>query len=160
MSSSVSDKRSLVLSASRLSVAVGGIVSGLVTLIPVLFINVGVAVEYAENIFLVLYAVALPVLLASAYTLYQIARCLARLCGLGRVDPVSFVAALLPLGYPVALYIVLNLASRCEKLKGKLAATPIDIFLNLITFGLHSIFYSIAFNRILDIVISELGEPY
>ncbi|ABM80283.1 hypothetical protein [Hyperthermus butylicus] len=160
MASDVVVKRSLVLGASRLGVAAGGIVSGLVTLIPVLFLNIGIPVEYVEKIFLALYVAALPVLLASMHTLYQIARGLAGSCGLGRIDPISFIAALLPLGYPIALYMVLSLASHCGSLRGKLSPTLIDVFLNLITFGLHSIVYSIAFNRILDIVISELGEPY
>jgi len=153
-------KRMLVLSAPRATIALGGIFSAFSTVLPVALLNVGMNPVLVEKAFIIAYIVALPILVSAIYRIYRLASVVAELCKLPRPDATSFIIGVFPLGYVVPLYYVLQMFFRCEKMRGKINVTPMDIVLNMITFGLHSAMYAMMFNKICDTVLENLGEPY
>lgn len=142
------------------SLLIGALVASMPTLILLIPLNVRVMPPTGiPGLFAVLYAVGLPLAL---YTGYISARALQVLReeGCSNVPPLSpllgVAIAAVPLGIIVPLYMLGSGLSRCGlKQAQRLSTGGIDIFLNLITLGLHSVLYAALLERILSSLFEE-----
>ncbi|KSW11309.1 hypothetical protein CF15_00085 [Pyrodictium occultum] len=153
-------KRMIVSEAPRGGITLAGVLASLSSLVPLLLLNMGARTGLVEDVFAALYLSSLPVVASGVYQLYRLALSISEACGLAKPSGLVFAVGAAPLGYVVPIYYTLYLLSRCDGLKGRVNATPLDIMLNLITFGLHSALYASLFNKVLDNALKMLGRPY
>jgi len=149
-----------VSSLPRHGLMAAAILSGFTTFIPGILINFGFSIQLGVRIFLVLYSITIPVVVAALYELYVFAKKVSPICNAPRIDPVSFVIGVLPFGFIASLYYVESLLSNyCEKLRGKIRLSIIDLFINLIVLGLHVIIFARIFNYVIDNILPQVcGE--
>lgn len=153
-------KRRIALSAPRGTITLAGVFSALATALPVLLLNLGLDPALAEKVFIAMYLVGLPIVVSAVYQLYGLAVSVSEACGMRRPSALGFLVGVFPLGYVIPLYYVLQMFARCKRLEGKINATPMDIMLNIITFGLHSAMYAALFNKVVDMALEGLDKPY
>jgi len=153
-------KRRIALSAPRGTITLAGIFSAFSTVVPVLLLNLGLAPALAEKVFVATYLVGFPIVMSAVHQLYGLAVAVSEACGVERPSTLGFLAGVLPLGYVIPLYYVLRMFARCKRLEGRINATPMDIVLNIITFGLHSAMYAVLFNKVVDMALEWLDKPY
>ncbi len=161
LAGSEGDCRKVLLSAglclSRHSVMVAAILSGFSTFIPGILVNFGVSIQLGVKLFLILYLISLPAVLVALYELYGFTRRVLSLCNAPRIDPISFIIGVFPLGFIASLYYVeYLLANYCEKLRGKIRTSTVDLFINIIVLGLHVIIFARIFNYIIDNIVPQL----
>ncbi len=134
----------------RLSIVLPAVYSATPVLAAFLLANVGVlSPGDMLYVFTMLYLASLPLTGYGVYMLYRLASGLS--CASSRFTPLLGVLAMLPLGYILALVQVGRMVSEC-KLVGteRLSQPMVDVVLNVITLGLHSIFYAMLLERIID----------
>jgi len=145
------------LGLSRHGVMAAAILSGFSTFIPGILINFGVSIQLGVKLFLILYTISLPAVITALYELYGFTKRVLSLCNAPRIDPVSFIIGVFPLGFIASLYYVESLlASYCEKLRGKIRMSMVDLFINVIVLGLHVIIFARIFNYIIDNIVPQL----
>jgi hypothetical protein len=148
------DRISLALSSPQLAIVGGGILSALTTFLPTVLLYFGLSIHYVFQLFTALYLISIPPLAASAYNLYKLNSTLSTYCETQIVFPkATFVSVLLPLGYVPALQTILVQLSRCDRFKGMIRISPVDLLWNILTAGAYSLTYAILVNRVINLLL-------
>jgi hypothetical protein len=151
------DRVSLALASPHLPIVGGGILSALVTFLPIAVLYLGASPRQAFTLFAALYTISIPPLAASAYTLYRLSSLLSRQCGGPQFPRSVFVGVLLPLGYVPALQALLIQLFQCTRFKGAARPSPADVLWNLLTAGAYSAAYAALVSRMVDLVLQSSG---
>ncbi|BEP18647.1 hypothetical protein PYJP_19990 [Pyrofollis japonicus] len=129
------------------------------TFLPAVIVNLGFPLDYATRMFVIIYFLSLPLVVFTLYELYLFTMSVLRVCGNARIDMIPFIVGALPLGFIATLYYIeYVLQNNCEKLQGKYKVSSIDLFINIIVFGLHALIYARIFNYIVDNIIPSICE--
>ena len=110
-------------------------------------------IEFAKQLFYYSYIVLFPLVLSGIANVYKLLESLGRYCCRGeRFDKTILVIGLFPLGIPLLLYIVTRSIKYCKLYSGRPGASVVEPIFIIATLGLHGVFYSIFFERLIDYI--------
>ena len=116
-------------------------------------------IEYARQLFLYSYIVFLPLVLSGIVNIYKLLDSLGRHCFSGeRFDKTILAIGFLPLGIPILLYATTRSIKYCKLYSGRPGASIVEPIFIIATLGLHGIFYSIFFERLIDYIVLRYRE--
>ncbi|RUM47246.1 MAG: hypothetical protein DSY37_03060 [Hyperthermus sp.] len=155
------EARLIGLSIPRLSLLAPSLAASLPTLMPGLLLSfnpgLGGSVFY---LFIILYFVLLPVIVAGLYSFYRIVSSMVGRCGVSgeSVSIVPFVMGVLPLGFLIPQYYVLGFLSRCGGGRPRPSLFLFDLMVNFLTFGALIVFYGVLLERVVRVLAREVEE--
>lgn len=142
--------------APRLGLLIPSIFAASPTLALMAAVNAGIGVDSAQ-LFALLYFATLPATVAGLYVINSLSVQAARLCG-GKPDKAVIVIGVLPLGFLLPQYQLLSLIGRCNDAKDKVRPgfLPLDLLVNVLTFGAVTILYGLLLERSLSLLAGEV----
>lgn len=148
--------RLLARKAPRLGFLIPSLFAAAPTLALMAAMNVRAELDPVQ-LFAILYLAALPATVAGLHVIHTLSVQAARLCG-GRMDKVVSLLGVLPLGFLLPQYQLISLVSRCSDAKDKVRPgfLPLDILVNVLTFGAVIILYGMILERSFSFLAGEI----
>ena len=141
--------------APRLGLIIPSIFAASPTLALMAAVNARIGVDPVQ-LFTLLYLATLPATVAGLYVINTLSVQAARLCG-GKLDRTVIAIGILPLGFLLPQYQLLSLISKCNDARDKVRPgfLPLDLLVNVLTFGAVIILYGLILERGLSLLAGE-----